>query len=184
MSMARSHRGSFPVRGPRRLTAWSSGTGGVTATSFVDTTPAFVGTAIQATIEGLTVIRTRGFFDVRLTLATSANDRMSGAFGIGIASLAAVTAGIASVPTPFTEQAAENWLYWQGFTVAGAQAFSAGGGPGMEQAGTFFRFEIDSRAMRKFAPDQALYAAAEIGAEVGTASCAVFHDSRMLFKLP
>ena len=181
--MALRRRGSFPVRGQRRLTAWNDGTGGTTTTAISGNGSTFVGSAFQAVSEGLTLIRIRGYFDTRLTLATSANDGFHWAFGIGIASLAAVTAGVASVPTPLTEQGSENWLYWMSGVNRGAQAFSAGGGPGMEQAGTFFRFEIDSKAMRKLPTDLSIYAIIEV-VENGVATMDVMHDSRSLVKLP
>ena len=176
-------RGFPQVRSQRRLTAWSDGTGdtGVTAVSSASAT--FVGMAFSAVVEGLTLIRQRGYFSVQLTLATAANDGFAGAFGIGIASLAAVTAGVSSVPTPITEQSSENWLYWQAFSVKGQQAFSTGGGPGAEQQGTYLRFEIDSKAMRKLPTDMAIYSIVEV-AEVGTAALLVHHDSRTLLKLP
>ena len=143
----------------------------------------FVGSALVPTVEGLTIARIRGYFEARLTLATAANDGFSGAFGIGIASAAAVALGVNGLPTPLTEQGAENWLYWQAFSVFGAQAYSAGGAPGMEQHGTYFRTEIDTKAMRKFPSDLALYACAEF-VEVGIATMDVWHDSRALVFLP
>ena len=116
--MANRFRGSSQARviAPRRKTSWEVGTGDGTVTARTDTTPTFVGLAVTSTLPGLTVARIRGFFQVKMLLATSEADGMSGAFGIGIASLAAVTASIASVPTPITESDAENWLYHQFFT--------------------------------------------------------------------
>jgi len=171
------------ARSQSRLTAWSAGTGGTTPAAIATTTPTFIGQSIFALVEGVTLIRIRGYFSVRLTLATATLDGWAGAFGIGIASLAAVTAGVASVPTPLTEQGAENWLYWQAFEVKGQQLFSTGGGPGLEQHGTYVNKEIDSKAMRKFPTDMSVYAIVEM-VEVGTAGVQIHHDSRVLAKLP
>ena len=185
--MARRLRGSFPARGfpsQRRLTAWELGTGGSGATAISSTGSTFIGAALGATVDGLTVIRIRGFWSVRLTLATSSLDGMTGAFAIGLATDAAVTAGVASVPTPITEQASENYLYVQYFEVKGAQAFSSGGAPGTEQFGTYLFFEIDSKAMRKMSSDDALYSIVEVGSTIGTTAIQVHHDSRALVKLP
>ena len=183
--MARSLRGSFPGRATsqRRKTAWGIGPGGQTAAAIAAGAPQFIGSAIQPGVEGLTIVRLRGHLDIQLTLATAANDGFSGSIGIGLATLAAVTAGIASVPTPLTEQDAENWLWWYAFNVHGAQAFSTGAAPGTEQNGTVVSVEIDSKAMRKFPSEMSIYAAVE-SAETGTAAMIVRLDTRMLLKLP
>ena len=151
--------------------------------SISTTTPAFLGSALQANIDGLTLVRTRGYFSLRLTLAVSDLDGFAGAVGIGIATLAAVTAGISSVPTPITEQDSEHWIFWQAFEVKAQQLFVAGGSPGLEQHGVYDKFMVDSKAMRKFNEDDALYACVEM-VEVGAATVQIHHDSRMLFKLP
>ena len=177
-------RGSPQVRAPRRTTNWAAGVGGSAVTGISATTPTFIGSSITPTVPGLTVIRQRGHLRVVLTVATAAGDGFIGAFGIGIASLAAVTAGVSSVPTPITEIGAENWLYWTPIQLIGQQLFASGAGPGAEQLGTFVDIEIDTKAMRKFPPDTAIYAMIEFGTETGTASCNVFFDSRVLFKLP
>jgi len=105
---------------------------------------------------------------------------MRGAVGIGIASLAAVTAGIASVPTPITEQSWEGWLWWSAFGVLATTATEA---DGVNAFSTVAEFELDSKAMRKFGEDMAFFTAIEV-VETGTASISVSHDTRMLFALP
>jgi len=170
--------GRHQIRSPRRLTAWSEGTGGTGDTTVSTTAPAFVGAVITAVVEGITLIRMRGYVQMWLTSATAGGDGLTGAFGIGIASTAAVAAGIASVPTPITDQAAENWLYWQGFTVRQIGATEVGSNEGL------WRAEIDSKAMRKTPGDVTVYAAVEVGAVVGAAAMIVSHDSRALAKLP
>ena len=183
--MARRLRGSFPARVPsqRRLTTWEDGTGGTANTTITTGSAAFTGQAIQAILPGLTLIRMRGFFSVQLAVATAGGDGFNGAFGIGIATAAAVVAGAASVPTPLIEQDSDQWLYWQGFEVHGAQAFSLAGAPGLEQFGTYVNFEIDSKAMRKFDIVMSIYAMVET-VETGTATAIIRHNSRTLLKLP
>jgi len=166
----------------KRLTAWAVGTGGTTVDTLINTGSTFIGSAVMPAVEGLTVIRIRGQFGVYQRLATAAGDGFSGIFGIGIATLAAVTAGIASVPTPITEVDDENWLYLQMFDVRSGQIFSAGGAPGAEQHGVVWRFDIDSKAMRKLPEGMALYAACEV-VETGAATLEIVHDSRVLVKL-
>jgi len=179
----RSFRGS-PHRSQGRQTAWGDGPGDTSRAVVASTTPQFLGQFITPVVEGLTVIRIRGELQIQLTLATTARDGMAGAVGIGIATAAAVNAGIASVPTPITEQDSENWLWWQAFSV-----MSAGIGTGAAQnlSGTgssHFRATIDTKAMRRFDSEKAIYAAIEVGVETGTASMDVRLDSRALVKLP
>ena len=110
-----------------------------------------------------------------LFLATNANDGFNYAFGIGKASLAAFTAGVASVPTPFTEAAYSGWLWhtmgFIGSPVAGAEGTTR----------DTLIISIDSKAMRKLEADEVLYLAGEFG-EVGTATMIVKAATRMLFK--
>ena len=181
-------RGTFParaIRTNRRLTSWELGTGGTAVATRAAPGSQFVGSAIAlaAGASRLTVIRIRGYFNIILSLATSAKDGMTGAFGIGLATTAAVTAGIASVPTPITEQNSDNWLYWQAFSVKGAQAYAAGAAPGLEQMNTFKEFIIDSKAQRKMDDEMSIYAALEV-VEVGAATIDFHHDSRALVLLP
>ena len=107
--------------------------------------------------------------------------------GIGIATLAAVTAGVASVPTPITEAGWDGWL-WHMFFQCRAAGIIDGSAMGDTDAvnptAAAVRFEIDSKAMRKFEDtDLAIYAALEVS-EVGTSTMVWSFDSRALFKLP
>ncbi len=182
---SRPFRGSSPgrVASLRRKTAWTDGPGGTSSAQVSTATPIFLGSAVQAAVEGLTVVRIRGYALVYLTVATSALDGFNGALGIGIASLAAVTAGIASVPTPITEAEAESWLWHEFFAVKGSAAFAAGAAPIGSSVQLATRIVIDSRGMRKLPSDLSLYASIE-AAETGTAVMQVELNTRMLVKLP
>ena len=180
--MARLQRGFSPGRGRslRRKTAWSVGTGGTTVLTLSSSSTAFVGQSLQPNVEGLTVVRLRGYLRAVLTAVAGANDGFSGAFGIGIASTPAVVAGVGSVPTPITEQDAENWLYWRALSL---QSMTATIADGVNAVSCMLDYEIDSKAMRKFPDETSLYAIIEV-IENGTSVMDVWHDSRMLFKLP
>ncbi len=171
-------RHRFP-QSQRRRTGWEEGTGGTTLLNLTTTTPSFVGQALGIQTDGLTLVRTRGYFKIVMQLAASLGDGMTGAFGIGLASTAAVAAGIGSVPTPITEQNWEGWLYWHGFSVEAITASESNWGNEVLDVA-----EIDSKAMRKIDSDMSFYAAIEIGTETGAVTAIVHHDSRMLFKLP
>jgi len=136
--------------------------------------------------DGVTLIRTRGRLQLYLEAATSGRDGFSGAFGIGVATTAAVVAGAASVPTPITEQDWEGWLFWTaiqlhaGDPITGDAVVDAD----LVNVQTAVQIvDIDSKAMRKLGEDMTIYGALEV-TEVGTATLDWSVDSRMLFKLP
>jgi len=177
--MPRSRRGSYPVRASQRRTGWEDGTGSTSPSAISGSTAGFVGLALAALVDGLTLVRTRGSINALLLTASAAGDGFQGAFGIGLATAAAVAVGILAVPTPITEQDWEGWLFWH--TVSVHAGDRTAGDSNWNQATQ--RIEIDSKAMRKLGSDMALYAAFEV-VEEGTATMEIWHDSRMLFKLP
>jgi len=177
-------RGFRPVRiGSRRQTSWGLGPGGTAPTVVNSNVAIFLGSFVSPTVDGDTVVRIRGHLSAYLLLATATNDGFAGAFGIGIASAAAITAGAASVPTPITEQDADNWLFHQYFSVKSPVAFASGAAQNGPDIASSFRMDVDSKAMRKVSSDAGIYAMVEV-VEVGTASMEVAFDSRMLLKLP
>ena len=159
----------------RRATAWSAGPGSSVLTSISTSSSGFLGASIQGTEQGLTMIRIRGQLNAALDVFTSVGDGYQGAVGIGIASLAAVTAGIGSVPTPLTEQDSDNWMWWHPLSVHGGLALAS------ETRGHQV-LEIDTKAMRKFPTDLSIYMAFEV-VEIGTAVLSIFADTRALAKL-
>ena len=178
--MARSRGGTFPRTSvARRKTTWGLGPGGVAATNVTSSSSFFLGSFIVPITLGLTAIRLRGAFSWFLKSATSSGDGFQGAFGVGIATAAAINAGIASVPTPITELDEDMWLYHRIIGVHGNSAAEAEflTGPATE------RFEVDSKAMRKFADGMGIYACMEV-TEIGTGDANIFFDSRVLVKLP
>ena len=162
----------------RRQTGWSVGPGDELATTITAAGSTLIGTAIVATTDGTTIVRIRGFLRAFLNNATSNGDGFQGAFGIGIASLAAVTAGVGSVSTPITEIGSDNWLFWHVLSLHAAEASEATFGDETMQD-----IVVDTKAMRKAPTDLAIYAAVEV-VEIGTASMTMFFDSRSLAKLP
>jgi len=170
-------RGGFQARTQRRRTGWEEGTGGTGVVTVTTTAPVFIGSAVAILRDGLTLVRTRGHVSGLLIAASGINDGFIGAFGIGVASTAAVVAGIASVPTPIAELDWDGWLFWAPIWAKSNTATLVG------NVGTIFRQMIDSKAMRKVGEDMTIYAAAEVVLD-GTASLEIMHDSRMLFKLP
>ncbi len=174
-------RGRFPqVRSQRRSTAWSEGPGGTALTTFTSSSPQFIGAFVVPVVPGLTVIRIRGRVQAFLTAVSIASSGFRGAFGIGIATIAAINGGIGSVPTPLTEQGSENWLYWRAIQVHGVTATIADGANAMSVVDSF---DVDTKAMRKNPEEFGIYAAAEF-IETGAATLSLAFDSRLLDKLP
>ena len=172
--MARPRGFSRQDRGPKRLTNWGLGPGSVTAEAFAASTAAILGSGITFGAAG-TIVRIRGEFSCMLTSFTGAGDGFQGAVGIGIASSAAFTAGIASLPTPLTEAAWDGWMWHRFFGCRGNGTSPDGVGLGS------FRAEIDSKAMRKVSDEMTMFAVAEV-VETGTASMLIFLDTRALLK--
>jgi len=161
------------TRTRRRLTSWEEGPGGVTITQLVNAGVSFLGSVVQPTQDGLTIIRTRGQFTARLVVPSS--DGFIGAIGIAVATTAAIAAGIASVPTPIIEQSWDGWLYWSSFWIHGESA---------ADLMASWRVVVDSKAMRKIREEEALYAAVQLSTEQGTGTLDMSLDSRILLKLP
>ena len=160
------------VRAARRLTNWGAGPGGTGAANISTSSAVILGAGITFINAG-TIVRIRGEWECFLSSVTSAGDGFRGALGIGLASSAAFTAGIASLPTPITESNWDGWMWHQFFGVHRGVADIS--------AGSYLRGAIDSKAMRKVSDDFTIFAAVEV-VEIGTAALDLFLDSRMLLK--
>lgn len=181
-----SNRGRQQTR-PRRSSDWTAGIGSAIAQAAIVATGAtLVNAAVAVLADGVTLVRTRGRLLMFLTNATAGADGLVGAFGIGIASTAAVTAGAASVPTPITEQGWDGWLYWQAVQLRAAAPLAGSASEDRDAVSTVSAsqiVEIDSKAMRKVNDLETVYAALEV-TELGTATLEWSVDTRLLFKLP
>jgi len=179
MTPPRGSRRSFGSSRGRRRSSWETGPGDGIAT-ITDTTPSFIGSVANATLDGLTLARIRGRVFFYLNSAAAAGDFIRGAIGLGLTSSEGTAAGIASVPTPVTEISAETWLWWDFFSmrsVTDAEAINQGG---MAQ----YMLEIDTKAMRKMNVGDSLYLAVEASAVSGTISLTMTVDTRALVLLP
>ena len=185
-----SFRSSLP-RSSKRKTSWDVGpeTGVNGATQVITASSAVLATtAVAFLFDGDTIVRTRGELNIFLSIAAGQGDGFHGAFGIGVASTAAVTAGIASVPTPLTEEDWNGWIYHRYFGLfAGGPLATATAADQQSQVNSTCaaaRIEVDSKAMRKMSDAMSVYAAIEV-VELGAVSSMEFaFNCRILTKLP
>jgi len=101
-----------------------------------------------------TIIRTRGAVTIRPAV-TVADAAIVGAFGMGIVSAEALAAGIASIPEPFSDGDWGGWFVWRSFGYE--LEFEDATGVSYPSWG----FEVDSKAMRKIGPSEAIVFVAE-----------------------
>ncbi len=186
--MAVSRGRSFHRSSQRHRPTWGVGpqTNNIGGPQALSSTIAQLGTTISTpAIDALTLIRTRGEFVGWLTAATAGSDGFHGAMGIAKATTAALVAGVASVPTPLTEDAWEGWLYHRYFALlAGGTIASATAAQQADQVNptsASIRLEVDSKAMRKINTDESFFVVTEV-VEHGTASMQWTFNSRLLVK--
>ena len=187
--MARLRNSFVRTRTRPRKTSWSVGphTGASGQGQSISASGAVIGTTnISIALDGVTLIRTRGELLLTIITAGGAGEGFVGAFGIGVATAAAIAAGITAVPTPVTEQDAENWIFHRYFSMSAPAAISAAGTSkewsGIAAGSAVLRLEIDSKAMRKLDVFDGVYFALEV-TEVGTATMEWNANCRHLFKL-
>ena len=180
-------RGRTFARAPRRITSWELGPGQQAAQTAISSSIAVLMAAgAQVLVDGLTMVRLRGELLLTLTTAAGVNEGFNGAFGIAIGSTNGFAAGVASMEMPITEESWDGWLYHRYFSLLAGGAIQSSAAEDTDQVNSTtaaLRIEVDSRAMRKLAVDEVIYAAIEV-AEIGTCSMTTHFNSRILVKLP
>ncbi len=156
-----SNRGSFRGRGSvRRQTDWGISIKTSATVPIAAATKVLV-ISIPAVALGLvgpgTIVRTRGYVSVGTDQLGGSEDQI-GAFGFAFVNEQARAAGAASIPGPFTNQNFEGWFvhgaFGQSYFVQTAVGFNAN----IAQ-----RYEVDSKAMRKYDEDLGLVFMVENG---------------------
>ena len=176
--MCPSSRG-FPRRSQRRSTAWSAAVASDDLTLSA-TARAVWSTGAVPSVEGLTIVRTRGQGMLTLASATGAGDGFRGAMGIGIVSDEAFAIGATAMPGPLTQAEWPGWMWHQFFVL---QAVTATIADGVNANSAVYRFEIDSKAMRKVPVGMTIFGMIDV-TELGTASLELQAETRMLGKNP
>ena len=177
--MAR-RRGFQPRTGARRKTAWTVGPQEVDRTLTSSTAVIWSAGVILTNEPEVTIVRTRGIITATLEVVAAIGDGFFGAVGIGVVTSAAFTAGVASVPTPLTEEQWDGWLFHTYFDV---RSVTATIGDGVNAVGAVVRIPIDSKAMRIFTEDMTLIGVTEV-VESGASNMEMQGQTRILVKLP
>ena len=180
--MSNGFRSRRQIRVPRRLKSWDFGPGtNVAQAQFTAITGVILTDALSVIQDGATLLRLRGQLIYMLDTTSALTGGFTGAFGIGIATQAAVAAGAASVPLPVDEQDFDGWIFWRPFSMKSVTATIADGSNAVSVSE---RVDVDTKAMRKLREGDSIYAALQITSEVGSAVMQVFFDSRILIALP
>ena len=175
MAHARSFR-SRTNAGARRHVSWDlgpSGASGNLTTSSVVVFPV----ASQALTDDLTVVRLRGRLQVALSIAGSAGEGFSWAFGICNVTENAAAIGVTAVPDPQLDLAWDGWFVHEQGTL-----FARDSTP-LDDPNLMQHIVIDSKAMRKTHRTDVIIAVFGV-TETGTATMRADLVSRLLDKLP
>ena len=176
--MARSSRSSRSrIVSTRRQTGWEQGPGGFTLFSSAGPTAGILGPSTLLVVDGHTLVRTRGVYELVLKTAATVGDGFHGALGIGVVTEPAFSVGVTAIPTPISEVEWDGWLWHEFFSLTSPTVT-----PG-ENSASVIRMPIDSKAMRKVGINEVIYAAIEM-TEIGVATLDARLNTRILFKLP
>ena len=136
----------------RRKTQW----GGLAAQSFIAVSSAGATLISSTSFEApATVVRCRGNISLQPdSFASDAN--VTGAIGMGVVSAEALGVGVSAVPEPFTDADWGGWMVWHPFSFR----VEFVGNTNVVFPATI-SIPIDSKAMRKVEPNEALVFVAE-----------------------
>ena len=143
--MAHASRSRFPRRSaPGRRVSWSPGPSGQTGSISASSSNLFT-VAVAATLDDLTLVRTRGELLVAMQIVGgAAQEGFTWAFGMCNVTENAAGIGVTAVPDPQTDVAWDGWfVHEQGSLISQGTAIDESS-PTLSQ-----RVPIDSKAMRK-----------------------------------
>ena len=131
--------------------------------------------AAALALRPFTIIRVRGIIGISSDQGTAGEDQ-SAAYGICVVSDQAIAAGVASIPSPNTDQGSDLFFVYEDLVASMFVASNAGVEPQFMTSRTF-----DSKAMRKVNDDQDI---AVVKANTTLSDGTVVYDRfRMLLKL-
>ncbi len=124
-----------------------------------------------------TIVRVRGTVMIN-TDQSAATEAQIGAFGMAVVTEQARVAGAASLPGPVTNAAGDHWFVWTPIL----SNFRLGSDIGFQESSAqhSIGFDIDSKAMRKFAVNDAIVIMVE---NIAASGFSITNFFRILFKL-
>jgi len=167
---------SFRGRGVsvKRKAAWDTFNFGRVNALMADGTALF-SLGFAALLEGTTIVRLRGELLISSTLTSG--DSAEYALGIGITSAEAFAVGVTALPSPITDGFWPGWFVHQWCSVGSISSSTT-------QDTQNARFELDSKAMRKFVRGQVCFAVVEMDNEQTTGVSADLQcNARVMVKL-
>ena len=173
--MAHGLRSRFPrtsVRGPRKTKTWSTGPNGQTA--LISSGGSTLFAVVIAASEDLTVLRMHGQFTAKMVTAAAEGDLWDGALGICKVNTKAAAVGVTAIPDPLLDMDWDGWFVHKTFSLPAFGATPAASGI-LQQ----YRYDIDSKAMRKFNQTDTMVGVVGLF-EVGTTSVRCTLTTRVL----
>ena len=174
-----ARRAPFVVsRGERRKTIWAASADVTGETTLAAGAAVLDQSLTEAQLQTiglpLTITRTRGILLVRSDQVAN-NEVPFGALGMSVVSEQARAAGVASIPTPITEEASDLFFTYQHWVTQNRLSSAIG----FSQSTTIFEF--DSKAQRVVQSGEAIIITMENGS--ATAGVDFLLKFRMLLKL-
>ena len=164
--------------GPRRATSWAASADATGEQALAAGAAILDQSLSQAQISTLvpaTIVRTRGILWVASD-QEGIDEQPFGAMGMVVVSEQARVAGVASIPTPISDEASDLWFvhqFWQAdVAFVSASGFTTDG---------FKAYEFDSKAMRKVQEGDGIAVVLENAS--GVDGAVFILKFRMLFKL-
>ena len=167
-------RSSFRPVGKKRATTWLA-SADITSVSSIAAAASILSQSFAFTSEDVTVVRTRGVLYWG-TDQEAATERPFGALGMCVVGTPAATAGVASLPTPITDEDSDLWFLHE--SVGTDLRFLDATGVGFN---TFREMRFDSKAMRKVVAGETIVVVLENADSTGGVQFIL--KFRMLVKL-
>ena len=162
------------VGSARRETSWGLGPNGFLNGVSADSVNLFSVTTVPVS-DGLTLVRTRG--ELVMSASGTSGDSAQIAVGLAVVSAEASAIGVTAIPSPITDLAWDEWFFHQFLSINMVSQNA-------NNQSQNYRFLIDSKAMRKFTPGNAMVGIMELANEQGTGVTVDLQlSTRMLFKL-
>ena len=178
--MAHSSQPRLRTRSAKRTVIWNDGPNSTVVQSLsaaVNT----VWTLGQTALGGVTIVRIRGSIGLWLETATAIGDGFTRvSIGIGIVTADAFSTGVGAMPGVISDK---NWGGWMFYSDLGPFiGLSVTEGENTSPLAQV-RVPIDTKAMRKVAPNETVFGMVSASAEIGAATLSFVGDTRMLVKL-